>query len=147
MELVNMNSVLVQLFVFIASLALCVTTVLMLFKYAMKRLGMTDVQKEGIILTATGIEYVGFLWLIKLKANYTDVESIELVPYYKAWMWSSFLVGNCRWLCKRVASDVVAIRLKGGRKKETLLVTPEDPALFISTLRSKLSSTHQPSHP
>jgi hypothetical protein len=137
-----MNSVLAQLFVIFASLALCTIAVLMFFKYTMKWLGMTDVQKEGVLLTATGIEYVGFMWLIKLKANYTDVESVELIPYHKAWLRSSFLVGNCRWLCKRVASDVVAIRLKGGRKNETLLLTPEDPALFISMLRSKLSSTH-----
>lgn len=133
-----MISVLITLLIFIGSVALSTMAILALFKYTMKRLGMREVQKDGVLLAEHGIEYVGFLWLIKLRADYADVESVELVPYHKAFLLHLRYALTSHWMCKRVCTDVVVIKLKGSRMDKTLFITPEDAAGFVDKLKAKI---------
>ena len=136
-----MISVLVTLLVFVGSIALCTFAVLTLFRYLMKWLGMREVQKDGVLLADQGIEYVGFIWLIKHSASYTDIETVEFVSYPKAWFLYFRYGPTGQWMCKQVGTDVVVIRLKGLRMTKTLFVTPENASEFVDKLKVKMSIT------
>jgi hypothetical protein len=96
--------------------------------------------RDGVILAQDGIEYLGFLWIVKLKASYADIEDIELLPYYTGLMSVMFFRYGLtpHWICKRSFCDIVVIKLKGYRMYKNLLFTPKDAATFIAQLKSRI---------
>jgi hypothetical protein len=138
-----MNSGVNMLLILVASVALATTLVLVLFRFATKLLGLQQVLKDGVVLTESGLEFLGFLWIVKMKAHYTEVESVELLPYYTGLIsFIFFRYGfTSHWICKRTFSDIVLINLKGSRIYKNLLFTPKDAPAFVEQLRRRIKET------
>jgi hypothetical protein len=138
-----MNSGMTMLLILVVSVALATTLILVLFRFATKLLGLQQVLKDGVVLTESGLEYLGFLWIVKMKAHYTDVESVELLPYNTGLIsFISFRYGfTSHWICKRTFSDVVLISLKGSRVYKKLLLTPKDAPAFVEQLRLRIKES------
>ncbi|HEY1718144.1 MAG TPA: hypothetical protein VGH42_07595 [Verrucomicrobiae bacterium] len=134
-----MNPGLVILLIFFGSVALVAVITLTLFRFFTRLLGLKQVIKEGVVLTDDGLEYLGFLWLGKLKASYVDVESVEVLPFSKGLISILFFrYGlSSHWIGPRLFREMVAIKLKGQRVYKYLLFTPMDARVFAEKLKSR----------
>jgi hypothetical protein len=134
-----MNSdALIMLVLLVAGVAILTTLVIGLFLYLCKVRGVLQVFREGVVMTDNGIEYAGLMWMCKLHASYNDVKSVKLLPYHVAYFsFISFRYIPCRWLCKRLFSDVVIIELNDSKKYKYILFTPADCADFIEKIRRR----------
>jgi hypothetical protein len=129
-----------MLLILCVSVALATTLILVLFKFVTRLLGLQQVMKDGVVLTENGLEYLGFLWVVKMKANYTDVESVNVLPYHIGLI--SFILFHygftSHWICKRTCCDIVLISLKGSRIYKKLLFTPKDAPVFVEELQQRI---------
>jgi hypothetical protein len=142
-----MNSGIGMLLIFLGCLAVATFVVLSLLKFAIRRLGIGQLIREGAVLTDNGLEYLGFLWLVKHKATYADVESVEITPYFKGYLsFVSYHYGlSPLWRGSRAVSKIVVIKLKTSRSSKCLLCTPKDSSTFVEQLKSRIKLTVIPS--
>jgi hypothetical protein len=54
-----------------------------LMRYFYRVSGHEQVYKNGIVITETGIEYLGFPFLGTRKKTFNEIDSVELSPYFK----------------------------------------------------------------
>jgi len=137
-----MNPGIVILLIFLGGAALVAVIVLTLFRSFAHLFGLKQVIREGVVLSDNGLEYLGFLWIGKLKASYADVESVEVLPFSKGLASiPAFRYGlSSHWIGPRLFKEIVVIKLKGSRVYKYLLFTPMDPAMFVEQLRSRIAT-------
>ena len=129
---------LTMLVLLVVGVAIFTCLVIGLILHLCNLFGMRQVFKEGVVMTENGIEYAGFLWLSKLYASYDDIKSVKLLPYHFAYFsFVSFRYFPCRWLCKRVFTNVVIIELNGAKDYKYILFTPANCDSFIEKMRRK----------
>jgi hypothetical protein len=132
-----MNSSISVLLILFCGVALIATLIVVLFKLTAKLLGVQQVVGDGIVMTETGLEYGGFL---KLKANYADIESVELLPFNVGFFKCMFYYNGFRshWIRRTMFGDIVVITFKGSRIYKNLLFTPKDAPAFIEQLQRRI---------
>jgi hypothetical protein len=133
-----MNSGIGMLLIFLGSLAVATLVVLSMLKLIIRRLGIGQLIREGVVLTDNGLEYLGFLWLVKRKVSYAGVESVEMVPYFKAFLSSVFYRYGLSPIRRGTGalSKMVVIKLKTRHSFKYPLCTPEDASGFVGKLNS-----------
>ena len=131
--------------IFLAAAALVAVITLAVFRSLARRFGMKQLFEDGAVLTEDGIEYLRFFMLGRAKATFDEIESVEVIPFYKA-MFSvlffrpDFSVHTIR---TRLSSDFVHITLRRSPwwyelYFRHLLFTPAHAAEFVERLRSHL---------
>ena len=137
--------------IFLAAAALVAVITLTVFRFLARRCGMKQLFEDGAVLTEDGIEYLGFFMFGRSKVTFAEIESVEVIPFYKA-MFSilffrpDFSVRNIR---TRFSRDFVHVTLRRiPRWYELyfhhLLFTPAHPAEFVERLRSRLEKHEKP---
>ena len=74
---IAMSPGIIMLLLLLGSVAVATAAVLLLFRCYANVFGLREVLKDGVILTEKGIEYLGFLWLVKLEGKYDEVELVD----------------------------------------------------------------------
>lgn len=135
-----MNSGAIILVIFLASVAVVAVATLGLFRFISLKLGLKQVFDEGVVLTENGLEYLGFALLWKMRASYADVESVAIVPYFRALISGIFYrYGmSALWIWTRPSHQVVVIKLKGRRFYKYILFAPKDASAFVQQLKSRI---------
>jgi len=127
----------------LGSVALVTVITLVSFRLLTRSLGLKQLVEEGIVLTEDGVELPRFLWMGKMKVSYTDVETVELLPWYKGLI--SILLFrygfSVRSICTRFFHEIVVIKLKGARVFEYLLVTPKNAQAFVEQLKFRMKQS------
>lgn len=102
---------------------------------------MEDMVNEGIVLTENGIEFPRFGIMGVSKANYEDIESVELVPFPKSltlrlrYSPSVISTPSGRW---KFSLGTVVIKFKPPYAFQYHLFTPTDPAQLVKELKSRI---------
>ncbi len=124
----------------LASVVFIVTITLTGFRYATRSVRLRELVQEGVLLTEKGLEFPRSFLIGTLKVNYADVESVELIPFYKALVSIlCFRYGvSVRSACTRLFHEIVVVKLKGPRLIKYQLLTPKDPAAFVEKLNSRI---------
>jgi len=117
------------------------------FRYATRSLDTKELVTEGIRLLEGGLEIPRYFWLGKRLISYRDVETIELMPWYKVALQVPLLRYGIavNSISTRLFHDTVAIKLKGPGVSETVLVTPEDAGSFMEQLKRRVQESKLPS--
>ena len=106
--------------------------------------GHEQVYENGIMMTDTGIEYLGFLFTGTRKKSYEEIDSVQLIPYYKLLISKPFFrYGICtRWVrgvnSHFLFGKILVIRLKHPNPIQCLFFTPKDAAVFYKHLKSRI---------
>ena len=101
--------------------------------------------EDGAVLTEDGIEYLRASYLGRAKARFSEIESVEVVPFYFTVFPIYFRCGLSVYsLRTRLFSDSVLVKFNKPPKKfelhiEYLLFTPKDPVDFVERLRRRLT--------
>lgn len=137
-----MNSGALILLMFLGSVVLVVVVTVVLFRLVTCSLGLKQVLEDGVALTEDGLEVLRFFGIGKMKLNYADVESVELLPYRGPLpeLHPRFRM-SARWIGTRPFHQVVIIKLKGPRFFRYLLSTPKNGPAFVEQLKSRIEPT------
>jgi hypothetical protein len=113
------------------------------FRYITRLFGAQKLVAEGIELTDAGIEIPHYLWLGKRLVSYRDVQSVELLPWYKVVLGYPLLRYGIAVSSfpTRLVRDALAITLKGPDVSETVLVTPKDAAQVAEELKRRVQES------
>lgn len=135
-----MNSGTIVLVIFLASVTLVAMVTLGLFRFMSLKFGLKQVHEDGVALTKNGLEVLRIFGLGKMRLNYADVESVELLPSYKGPLATLLLRYrmSARWIGTRLFGQIVVIKLKGPRLFKYLLATPKEASAFVQQLRSRI---------
>jgi hypothetical protein len=135
-----MNPGALILLMFLGGVALVAVVVTFLFRTIIHKLRLEGVVQEGIIMTESGLEFLRFFGFGKTRVKYADVESVELLPFYKGPIAALRLrYGmSARWIGTRLFNQIVVIKLRGPRMFQYLLATPNDPSGFAQQLKTRI---------
>lgn len=144
-----MNSGTLILLIFLGSVALVAIVTMALFRFVTRSLGLKQVIEEGVVMTENGLEVLRFFGIGKMKVNYADVESVEVLPYYRGPLATLRLrYGmSARWIGTRLFHEIVVIKLKGPRVFRYLLSTPKNGPAFVEQLKARIEpagAQHKP---
>jgi hypothetical protein len=135
----NGSALLILLVVF-GSAALVAVVTVALMRYSVRLSGHEQVFKNGIVMTDSGIEYLGFLYTGTRKAAYSEIDSVELSPYYKVAISALFFrYGiSATKIPPYFFGKILVIRLKHPNPIEYHFFTPRDAAGFFEQLTSRI---------
>ena len=134
---------LIVLFVF-AIAALASIGAVALMRHFIRSSGHEQVINNGIVVTDNGIEYPGFLFSGTRKKEYTEIDSIDLIPYYKFVFlnmmkryghWASLIRGMSGG---NLLGDIVVIKIKNSEATKYLLFQPKDAAGIYEQLKKRI---------
>ena len=111
-----------------------------IMRYLERKFDTKKLHEEGIVLTETGIEFLGFFWFGRKKARYDEIESVELISFQRSFL-SKLLLQygiSIRSIYTRISGQLVQVKLKGPRLFEYLLFTPSNPAAVVEQLKTKI---------
>ena len=137
-----MSPGIIILLIFFAGAALIALITVPLFRLITNALGIKQVLEDGVALTENGLEFLGFGFLgpNKVTINYRDIESVELMPYYKSLL--TILMprfdSSVRWIRRRPFNQMVIVKFKGPQVYKKLHFTPKDPLAFAEQLKSRI---------
>jgi hypothetical protein len=133
--------VLIQIIGFLIALIILALAIIWVIKAGLRLAGLKEVIEKTVVLTDAGIEYYGFPFIRKLKLNYSEIASVELL--------SSHLAAIKKTICNyslsvatrpsRLHGEVVAVKLKNPRPFEYLLFTPPNAKGFVEELQQRIS--------
>jgi len=138
-----MNAGAVILLAIVASLILVTVITIFLFRLIVTKLGIKELVEQGIILTESGIEFPRFMFLGRGRVNYSNIESVELIPFPESLTlrlrYSPSVVSMpcARWNFRR---DTVVIKFKPPCVFQYHLFTPNDPAELVRKLKSRIDN-------
>lgn len=135
-----MSNALIALLILALGVALATILILLLFRLALKIFGVSQIAKEGIVLTESGLRYGGFLSLVKVEANYNDIKSVEILPMHVGFVKCMLYYNGIRsrWIRRTMCGDIVVITFKRSPFYKRLLFTPKDPTAFVQELRRRI---------
>jgi hypothetical protein len=116
---------------------------LLTMRLVLRRTNMERVVNEGVLLTEIGIEYPRFLYLGKRKTRFSEIRSVELVPYgevAKSILMLRYGISIRRPPLKP-CGDLVVVRLKHPNPIEYLFFGPRDPLELFEQLRRRMGRT------
>jgi hypothetical protein len=125
-------------FVSVALVAVIAVTVL---RFVSRKLGIEKLVQDGVIMTASGIEFPRFVLMGRSKASYDEIESVEFVPFpknlllrmrYGSSVSARVGAGSCR--------GTVVVKLRSPRilQSQYHLFEPGDPVAFAKELKSRI---------
>jgi hypothetical protein len=106
--------------------------------------GHEHVINNGIVVTDDGIEYPGFLLWGTRKKEYAEIDSIDLIPYYKFVFlnmrqrfghWTELIRGMSGG---SLLGDIVVIKIKNPEATKHLLFQPKDAAGIHEQLKNRI---------
>lgn len=102
--------------------------------------GHEHVYKNGIVVTQTGIEYLGFLFTGTRKIAFSEIASVELLPYSEvAIRWLSFRYGlNTGRVPPSLFGNVLVVGFKTARPFRYLFFAPRDGAVICEQLKKRI---------
>jgi hypothetical protein len=133
----------VEWLIIFVSVALIAVITVIVFRFFARTFGMEKVVEEGAALTENGLEFLSPFGLGKTTIIYANVESVELLPYYKG-LFSIMLFRygmSARWICTRFFSEIVVVKLREPRVFQHLLFTPKNPRSFVDELKSRIEQS------
>src|SRR5208283_1331215 len=86
-----MHPAITILLICFASAALIAVITVTVMRFFIRLSGRQQLVENGVVLTESGIEYFGFLYTGVRKTPFSEIQSVELVPYYKVLISSLFL--------------------------------------------------------
>lgn len=129
----------IVLLIVLGCVALVSVVTVIAFRYVTRRFDLTEVAQEGAVLLEDGIELARPLLLGKTVVNYSNVESVELIPFPRsigAFLYYGFAADRA-WT--RPFSDLVVIKLSSPPCfVQYVMVTPKDPVGFCARLKSHI---------
>ena len=138
-----MNVGTVILLAVVASVIFVTVLTIFLFRLIVTKLGIRELVEQGIILTESGIEFPRFMFLGRGRVNYSNIESVELVPFPASltlrlrYSPSVVSMPSARWNLRR---DTVVIKFKSPCTFQYHLFTPNDPAELVNKLKSRIDN-------
>jgi hypothetical protein len=141
-----MNSGTIILLAIIASVIVITVVTVATMRRIIRGSGTQHLHQNGIELTDSGIDFLGLLWAGRRHADYSELESVELISFPAAlFSLLFFRYGlSLRAIYTRIPYHFVLIKFKNPRPSQYLLLTPENPALFVAQLRLRISSALSP---
>lgn len=142
-----MNSGAFIAFTVLISVALVAVITLFVFRFLARSLGVRELVEGGVLLTESGIEFLKFSGLGKIKVNYSEVASAEMLPFFNGLIsiWGFRYGLSVRWiLTGNFSGKIVVVRLKGRRVSEYLCFIPKNAPAFVEQLKSRIESNVRP---
>jgi hypothetical protein len=135
-----MNPGTVILLVILGSVALITVVTVGAMRFLTRASKSEQLHEDGIVLTEDGIEFLDFCWLGKTKVTYSELESVELIPFHKVlFSMLVFRYGlSLRAIYTRLPGQFVLVKLKGPRVFTRLLFTPKNPSVFVEQLKARI---------
>jgi len=141
-----MNSGTIILLLFLGSIVVVALITMVVLRYFFCLLKLEQVVREGVVMTESGLEILRFFGIGKTNISYSDVESVELLPFYRGpiviFLWRYGF--SARWIGTRLFHKIVVIKLRGPRLFKYLISTPKDGDAFVDQLKARI--TTQPSN-
>jgi len=135
------------LLIFFASVALVAVITVTSMRFFFRRAGRQQLYENGVVMSASGIEYWGLLFTGVRKKTFSEIRSVELLPYYEVLM--SILLLRYGLSARRVPFNpfgkIVVIRLKHPNPIEYLFFTPKDASVFVERLQQLIKEAQAPS--
>ena len=135
------SAILLWMLVVVVAIVLIVKSLFRIFK---KKTGVKEMIEEGVILTNKGIEFPRFIFLGRMEVPYSDIESVEFVPFPQSltlrMRYGPSIASqiNGRWLA--FFRGAVVVKLKPGHLIQYRLFTPRNPLEVTKELGSRIAA-------
>jgi hypothetical protein len=129
------------LILFIAGAGVIAAITITTLRTFIRLIGMKEVIDEGIILTDDGVEYSGFLLTGKKVLAYSEIRSVELLPYFRVALSALiFAYGiSANKVPFRPFHKILIVRLKNPRPIEYLFLAPKEPESAFERLKQRVA--------
>jgi hypothetical protein len=135
----NISGQLIVVLVF-AFIALVAVAVIAWMRYFIRWSGYKEVFKDGLVASESGVGYLRFAVAGLREVAYREIDSVELVPFYKFMLFGVFRYGSqARTLHgQQMFGDVLAIKLKHSDPARYIFVAPRDAATIYEQIKNKI---------
>ena len=136
-----MNSGATILLICLGIIVLVTVLTVVTMRLLARKFKVTDLMDGGVRMTQDGIEYLGLHFTGTRRKTFSEIRSVELVPFYKALVLAaSFRNGiSVGWIPPNFFGEIIVIKLKRPNPIEYLFFTPTDRTNFVEQLKQRIS--------
>lgn len=129
--------ILVLVFAFIALVCVCVIAWM---RHFIRHSGNEKVFKDGLVVSESGVDYLRFAVAGLREVAYSEIESVELIPFFKFMLFGVLRFGSqARTLHgQQLFSDVLAIKLKNSDPARYIFIGPKDATTVYDQIKSRI---------